>query len=338
MKRFLPVLLLFGLAAAPDAAFAAASDAALLWWTRILPALLPYLIAVSLLERSGLFLRLPKRIAAYCLLPLGLLGGYPAGAKLAGRLYRDGAVSRDDAERAAVFSCFPNPVFLISVVSIGLFHSPRAAIPLLLGVCVPALAGLIPLSKIRIISVRNDAEPFSAQTVPDAIRDGVRTILTVGGCLVFASVLGALIEATGVLTLFGACAPLARAFLLGAAEMTCGVRAAVSLSLPTAVRLALCAFFVQAGGVSVFLQCASHISLRVSKWLPARLLIASVSALTAYLSAVMFLPDGTVSAFASADIIARNSLDLVSVAASAGFGLLLIFVFTSGLKHRKKTP
>ena len=45
----LPILLLFGLLAFPEQASAAASEAALLWWSRILPSLLPYLIAVSLL-------------------------------------------------------------------------------------------------------------------------------------------------------------------------------------------------------------------------------------------------------------------------------------------------
>ena len=44
LRRFLPLLLLFGLIAAPGAAFSAASDAALLWWTRVLPSLHKYTI------------------------------------------------------------------------------------------------------------------------------------------------------------------------------------------------------------------------------------------------------------------------------------------------------
>ncbi|MBR0507739.1 MAG: hypothetical protein IJJ86_03940 [Clostridia bacterium] len=338
MKAFLPLLLLLGLLAAPEAAFSAASDAALLWWTRVLPSLLPYLIVVSLLERSGLFLRLPKRIAPLLLLPFGMLGGYPAGAKLAGRLCRDGAIGQADARKAAILTSFPNPVFLLSVVSAGLFHTPRAALPLLCGVCLPALFGLIPLSRIRMTDDLRAGEPFSAQSLPEAIKDGVRTILTIGGCLVFASVLGALIEATGVLTLFGAGAQTARAILLGTVEMTCGVQAAAGLSIPLAVRLAFCAFFVQFGGISVYLQCASLLSLPALRWFPLRLLFGAVSALVAYLAAKAFLPNEAVSVFASADAIVRNTLDLVSVALASGFGLLLIYVFTAGLKRRKKTP
>jgi hypothetical protein len=338
VKRILPILLLFALVAAPDAAFAAASDAALLWWTRVLPSLLPYLIAVSLLERSGLFLRLPKRVAPFLLLPFGMLGGYPTGAKLAGRLYRDGAISEKDATRAAVFTCFPNPVFLISVVSAGLFHMPRAALPLLPGVFLPSLFVLIPLSKIRMADAHGQGGPFSVQSLPDAIREGILAILTIGGCLVFAAVLGALIEATGVLSLFGSGAPLARVFLLGMFEMTCGMQAAAGLSLPLAVRLALCAFFMQFGGVSVYLQCASLLPLPPLKWFPARLLLGAASAFAVYLSANAFLPDAAVSVFASRDAILQNTVDLISVSLASGFGLLLIFVFTAGLRYRKKTP
>ena len=39
MSYLFPLLSLFGLIAVPDAAFSAASEAALLWWTRVLPAL-----------------------------------------------------------------------------------------------------------------------------------------------------------------------------------------------------------------------------------------------------------------------------------------------------------
>ena len=134
MRFILPLLILFGLIAVPDAAFSAASDAALLWWTRVLPSLLPYLVASSLLCRSDLLSRLPKRLAPLLLLPLGFLGGYPVGAKLAGKLYRDGALSLSDAQKTAAFCNLPNPVFLISVVSAGMFRDPKTALPLLLGV------------------------------------------------------------------------------------------------------------------------------------------------------------------------------------------------------------
>ena len=57
MSYLFPLLILFGLIAVPDAAFSATSEAALLWWTRVLPSLLPYLVASSLLLKSGILCR-----------------------------------------------------------------------------------------------------------------------------------------------------------------------------------------------------------------------------------------------------------------------------------------
>ncbi len=338
MKQILPLLLLVCLAAAPDASFSAASDAALLWWTRVLPSLLPYLIAVSLLERSDLFFRLPKRIALLLLLPLGAIGGYPAGAKLAGRLYGDGALTLRNARRAALAASLPNPVFLYSVVAVGTFHDPCAAIPLLIGIYGPALFGAIPMLRVSLQTVPLPGGAFSAQALPDAIRDGVRSILMIGGCLVFAAVLGALIGASGLLSLFGTYAAFARAILLGVCEMTCGVQAAAALSLPVAVRLALCAFFAQFGGVSVGLQCASHLPVSFSRWFAVRFVTGAIAAIAVYLLSLALVPEPVASVFASKDAIVRNAADLASVALASGFGLLLIFVFTAGSKKRKKTP
>lgn len=332
----LSILILFGLLAAPGAASKAASDAALLWWTRVLPSLLPYLVASSLLMRSGVLLRLPKRLKSFLLLPLGLLGGYPVGAKLAGRLLREGAVSHADAQRIAEICSFPNPVFLISVVAAGLFSDPRAAIPLLLGVCGTSAFALIPLSRIRFSDVRAAEPPAFPRDLPASISDGVSAILNIGGCLIFASVLGALIETTGFFHLFGAGADIARAVVLGLCEMTSGASLAASLPLSLPLRLALCAFFLQFGGVSVLLQSASQLPLSLKRYGLVRLFIALVSAVAVLLLTPLFCPDVPVPTMASSAEMLRNTFDLLAVSLSSAFGLLLVFVFTFGLSKGKR--
>ncbi len=335
----LPLLLLFGLLAAPDAAFAAASDAAMLWWTRVLPSLLPYLIAASLLERSGLFNRLPKRIAPFFLLPFGLLGGYPVGARLVGKLLRCGALSRSDAQKAAAFCNLPNPIFLLSVVSAGFFHDPKIALPLLIGVYGTALFGLIPLSRLH-FSPAASAPEHSKLTndLPAAIGDGVRAILNIGGCLVFASVLGALLNASGFFSLFGANASIARAVSLGLFEMTSGAHEIAALPFSLSLRLALCAFFIQLGGLSVALQSASNLSLPLPQYLLRRLPLALSAALAVYFLTPLFCPDAAVPTLATGAEMVRNTFDMLAVSLSSAFGLLLVFVFTFGLSKRKRTP
>ena len=338
MRFILPLLILFGLIAVPDAAFSAASDAALLWWTRVLPSLLPYLVASSLLCRSDLFSRLPKWLAPLLLLPLGFLGGYPVGAKLAGKLYRDGALSLSDAQKAAAFCNLPNPVFLISVVSAGMFRDPKTALPLLLGVYGTALLGLIPLSRVSFAETKK-GEPFAlSRDLPASIGEGVNAILNIGGCIVFASVLGALVESAGFFRLFGTSAPTVRAAALGLLEMTSGANAIAALPFSLPLRLALCAFFVQSGGLSVLLQSASVLPLSLPRYGLTRLFPALAAALAVFFLTPLFCPDTTAPTMATGREMLQNTFDLLAVSLSCGFGLLLVFVFTFGLSKRKRTP
>ena len=338
MSYLFPLLILFGLIAVPDAAFSAASEAALLWWTRVLPSLLPCLVASSLLLKSGILSRCPRRLAQFLLLPLSALGGYPVGAKLAGKLYRDDILTLPDAQKAAAFCNPPNPVFLLSVVATGFFHEPKTALPLLCGIYGTVLFGLIPLSRIRFAVVRPSASPALARDLPAAISDGMQSILNIGGCLVFASVLGALLDATGVFRLFGANAPAARAAALGLFEMTSGVSALAALPLSLPLRLAFSAFFLQFGGISVLLQSASQLPLSLPRYCLIRLMTALAAALAVFLLTPLFCPDAAVPTLATGAEMRRNAFDLFAVSLSSAFGLLLVFVFTFGLSKGKRTP
>ena len=331
----LPVLLLLGLLLKPGAASSAAADAALLWWTRVLPSLLPYLITASLLERSGLFARLPKRIAPLLLWLFGALGGYPVGARLCAALLRDGVLSEADARKATAFVNLPNPVFLVSVVALGMFQSARVLAPLLIGVYGAAALGLVPLFRLRFASSAHGSVSLTGSDLPQAIETGVRAILTIGGCMLFASVVGALIEATGVLLLFGTQRDTAKALLLGLSEMTCGVRQTSLLPLPLAVRLALCAFFVQFGGGAVLLQTAAQGSVSLFRYAGIKALLAVCSALLTYAMTIWLCPDGAIPTMTSRAQMLENTASLLSVILAAAVGLLSIFVFTIGLQRKK---
>ena len=333
----LPVLLLFGLLLAPASASEAAADAALLWWTRVLPSLLPYLITASLIERSGLFSHLPKRLASLLLWLFGALGGYPIGARLCAALVQDGILSEADAKRAIPFVNLPNPIFLISVVALGMFENVRVLVPLLCGVYGVAALGLVPLFRLRLAGRSRPSVRLTADDLPQAIEAGVRAILTIGGCMLFASIVGALICSAGVLRIFGEQQSLAQSLLLGLFEMTCGIRAVSSLSLPLAVRLALCAFLVQFGGGSVLLQTAAQSNVSLPRYAGVKALFAAGSAFLTYALAVWLCPDAVIPTVASRAELLANSASLLSVILAAAVGLLSIFVFTIGLQ-RKKTP
>ena len=123
---------------------AAVEEALSLCARSVIPSLFPFLVISSLLLAmgfgdltasvlSGLMEPLfPIGGAGSAALVLGLLGGYPIGAKTAGELYQSHALSRQEAERLLTFCNNCSPVFLISVLGSGIFGSVRAGVWLLL--------------------------------------------------------------------------------------------------------------------------------------------------------------------------------------------------------------
>ena len=106
----------------------------------VIPALFPFMAVTGLLVRLGFgqwlapytagltapLFRLPG--CAGSALLLGLVGGYPIGARTAAELYVSGALTRQEAERLLTFCNNSNPVFLISVLGVGVFGSVRVGL------------------------------------------------------------------------------------------------------------------------------------------------------------------------------------------------------------------
>lgn len=122
----------------------------------VIPALFPFMAVAGMLVRLGFgqwlapymagltapLFRLPG--CAGSALLLGLVGGYPIGARTAAELYTSGALTRQEAERLLTFCNNSNPVFLVSVLGSGVFGSVRTGLWLwLIHVCSALLTGLL---------------------------------------------------------------------------------------------------------------------------------------------------------------------------------------------------
>ena len=104
----------------------------------IIPSMYPFLVL------AGVFTQLhagAKRFPAWMgAVLLGLLGGYPLGAKTAALLLEQGAITRVQARRLQLFCVNAGPAYLIGAVGAGMLGSRRAGVILFVSMLAAGLA------------------------------------------------------------------------------------------------------------------------------------------------------------------------------------------------------
>lgn len=123
------ICLLFFLLLHPNESMASAGDGLKLWLNVMIPTLLPFLILTGILLKTGNITKFLKPLAplwrklfglspagTYVLI-LGLLCGYPMGAKLAHDLYINHQISKREGEYLLSFSCNASPAFIFSYLA-----------------------------------------------------------------------------------------------------------------------------------------------------------------------------------------------------------------------------
>lgn len=182
---------------------AAAAEALALCAGSVIPALFPFMVTTSALISLGfggwLSPLLAPLMALYGLpgqagaaVMLGLVGGYPIGAKTAARLCADGRLTRSEGERLLAFCNNSGPVFLISVLGEGIFDSSRAGVYLwLIHILSALLAGLLPGNSrpterhLPPPSIHQENETSLSTAFVSAVRDSASTMVSVCGFVVF---------------------------------------------------------------------------------------------------------------------------------------------------------
>ena len=213
MKKRLQTILLLALLPAAlwllvDTAVRDTVSAALALCARsVIPALFPFMVLSSMLVALGLGELLSAPLgglmalygisgAGSSALVLGLLGGYPMGGRTAGALYRDGLITRDEAERLLAFCNNANPAFLINVLGTGIFGSFRAGLWLwLIHIAAALLTGLLVGRPHRSGTPRASRQPAAfraaglASVFVNSVQGALRSILNVCAFVVVFSIL-----------------------------------------------------------------------------------------------------------------------------------------------------
>lgn len=241
----------------------------------VIPSLFPFMVLSELLVSGGIENALPKWVlsplrrlfglpdAGCCAVLLGMLCGFPVGAKCALLAFERGALTREEASRALTFSNNPSSAFLISAVGVSLWGNRRFGVALYATVLTVSVITGIVTNQLRkkgtgSFSVSLDSyctvRPLrGAKLFTEAVRSSTGSILLVCAYVVFFSalmgtlniVLAALDLPTSVST-----------FLFCLFEISGGVSQASALGSPV-LAAALCAFAAGWSGLSVHCQVLS---------------------------------------------------------------------------------
>lgn len=252
----------------PEKSFRASCDGVTLWFNTVLPSLLPFIILSGLLIQMGFLDRLLKRpnpwccrllglspAGAYALL-LGLLCGYPMGAKITADLYACRRIDRPEADYLLAISSHASPMFLITFVVYGILQRPSLLLPFLLIFYSSAMLAAL-VFRIRFhrfgLGVSAYKNEVSAAGSPGALLDtsimnGFEIIVRLGGYIILFSIYGALLR-----TLL-APLPAAQAVLSGIIEITTGITCIRQSGLSAPVRLVLILACSTFGGLSTLAQ------------------------------------------------------------------------------------
>ena len=280
-QSFLLLILLILMLLHPEITVKGASNGLLLWYSSVVPALFPFMVLSSLIVASGSLsiLMAPVRLVFGPLLGLsaegcytllsGLVCGFPMGAKTCADFLSRGQISLKEGKFLMAVCNHASPMFLLGYVY-PLFHGNLPLWKLLAAVYGPALLLALPARLLyrngaptgRKPKIQGIAEP---QEIPgpnppspnqsnpgnlsadEAILASVEVLCRIGGLLILFSIAveflrGARQLPTGL-----------RLFLMGAMEMTTGIRE-LAAALPYPYSAAAACASLTFGGLSGIFQ------------------------------------------------------------------------------------
>lgn len=274
--------------------------------TALVPTLFPFMVISDLLYRCGFvsvvgkplekpmqkIFRISGEGAGVML--LGMLCGFPIGAKCAVALYDSGRLDASECERLISLSSLPSAAFCISTVGLSLFSSVSVGIALYLsGVLSSIIVGIVTARLFRAeyenLPIKKEAPPreLSVADITEAVSSSAIGVVKISGFVLFFSVLlGVLGDIALLKRLDGT--PVALIYSL--LELTSGVAQTAALS-DVRVALTLTAFALGWSSLSIHLQIISLAAgrpLRFSRYLLSKLLVGVTSALLVLVGTSIF--------------------------------------------------
>ncbi len=295
-----------------------------LWANSVVPSLLPFFIATELLKYTNIIPYLGKLLNKF-MKPIfnvpgegafpfimGIISGYPMGAKIVANFKDEGICTTEEAERLLAFTNNSGPLFIIGTVGIGLFKDTATGILLFFTHILACITVAFLFrwwkssTKKRSYVIQNSTTNSPSkvslanlgEVLANSIMSAINTIFLIGGFIVLFSVIISILENSGflrilsniispILSALGISASYAEGILTGILELTNGVYSIASIPAKSiSNNIIICAFLLGFGGISITLQILSITSkakISIKPYLIGKLLQGCFAALYTYL-------------------------------------------------------
>ena len=301
----------------------AAKTGLILWSNSIVPVLFPFFVATELLSHTNVPYYLGKFLNKFMkpifnvrgegsfAFIMGLISGYPIGAKIAANFRENNICTKEECERLLSFTNNSGPLFIIGTVGITMFGNSTIGFLLLIThVLASITVGIIfrfwkyniKYSSSNNNSYTNSKNQLSlsnlGEIIGNSISGSINTILLIGGFVVLFSVILSILQTSQLLDIISNfIKPLfdllsippefSNGVLSGILELTNGLNIICRIPMKKlSINIILTSFLLGLGGFSVFLQVWSTISktdLSIKPYILGKLLHASFSAFYTFL-------------------------------------------------------
>lgn len=244
-----------------DKMTAAALNGLNTWFTLLIPSLFPFMIISSWLSfginnKKNILDKITYKLfglPSYCLsiFIISFLSGYPVGAKIISSMYHNQTISSDTSEHLLSFCNNPGIIFIISAVSSTMLSDRYSSLFFII-VCI--ISSLFTGIMYNIFFHSNGIDnphcsTSKSTTIPEAISSAITSILTVGACIIFFSVVKEAV--TICISIHN---PLYSSILGGALEFSSGIVSLSKLPLPKKTIYPIISAILCFGGFSVHMQ------------------------------------------------------------------------------------
>jgi len=275
----------------------AAKDSLSLWVNSVVPSLLPFFIATELLSYTNIASIIGKLlnpimkpifnvpgIGAYAFI-MGIISGYPIGAKIVTEFRQKGLCSKEEGERLLAFTNNSGPLFIIGTVGISLFGNTTVGLLLFLTHILACITvGIVfrfwnnnyKISNTNLSNFKKqDKNPqFNklGEILTKSISNGINNIILIGGFILLFGLIISILNSSRlmniatnfispILNILNIPYAFSEGILSGILELTNGLKLVSDIpNKSISINIIICAFLLGFSGISILLQIFSIIA------------------------------------------------------------------------------